>query len=56
MVLKGVEMCLFGDNFRTAGDRELKFCRIVHAFCEQLLTKFQVAATNSLEVMAVLVF
>ena len=49
-------MNLFGDNFRTAGDRDLKFCRVVRACCEQLLAKFQVAATNSLEVMAVLCF
>ena len=56
MVLKGVQMCLFGNNFRTTGVRELKFCRMVRAYCEQLLANFQVAATNSLEVMAVLVF
>ena len=49
-------MCLFGNNFRTAGGRGLKFCRMVRACCEQLLAKFQVAATNSLEVMAVFVF
>ena len=48
-------MYLFGDNFGTAGGGELKFCRMVCAYCGQLLAKFQVAATNSLRVITVFV-
>ena len=54
-VLKGVKLYLFGDNFCTAGGRELKFCRMVRAYCRQLLAKFQIAVTNSLRVVTVFV-
>ena len=56
MVLKEMKMYLFGDNFWTTGGMGLKFCRMVCAYCEQLLAKFQVAATSSLGVIAVFVF
>ena len=52
---KELKMYLFGNNFGTTGGRELKFCRMVHAYCKQCLAKFQVAAPNSLRVIAVFV-
>ena len=52
---KELKMNLFGNNFWTTGGRGLKFCRMVCAYCEQLLAKFQVTASNSLRVIAVFV-
>ena len=53
---KELKMNLFGDIFWTTEGRVLRFCRMVYAWHEHLLTRFQAAATNSLRVIAVFVF
>ena len=55
MVLKEVEMYLFGDNFWTAGGRGLKFCRMVRAWCKPLLAKFGITTIKTLWVIPLFV-